>query len=57
MIKDTGNRPSNDRMLVLLQGLFPVLQWQQGIHADHITRAQHAQAAGPHPEGWHLPPH
>ena len=44
-------------MHVALQGLVPVLQWQQGIHADHITGAQHAQEAGSHTEGWHLPPH
>ena len=43
------------RMRVCWQGLLPVLQWQQGLHADHGQGAQHAASPGPHSQGRYLP--
>ena len=43
------------RVSACWQGLLSVLQWEQGLHADHGEGAQHAAAPGPHPPGSHLP--
>ncbi len=40
---------------VCSQGVFPVLQWQQSLHADHGAGAQHVAPPGYHPQSCHLP--